>query len=420
MMKHAFRILFFLCLTYSLMGAAVSSVGGGGRRVTVKQTKSGNGSGIKIKAGGWGSSGGGSGIACFSDEATALKADNFIQQGLPLPTELKKQIIKLETLDYWDWKQTKPYELIEPKSKNYKEILQEMHAHAGMAAPILIFRLEQTSQLIEPADWNGQSALPRIYDAKPTTTLQSQCRQVQLAARYTKETYTGGNGPSLRQPVVKVDVDQDLFTMLTPIDQAILVTHERAYMLGQTTGHNDSDAIRPLVMRLFQKELNHRKLRYDLVNHFGDYALYFGEDFKVKGTPSSQESRFNSFYELLLKVRKSIGDCSKRKNLPAQIKTQEAFRELMACKDEAMNPMAVQSWSTDEMSFIFISYFAFDISSGMFNSEVLVAPLKNPEFEALARTRLIQSCHAIKYEFENDYFVGMKVKAVNYCNSLGL
>jgi hypothetical protein len=419
MMKSAFRILLFLCLTYSLTGAAVSAGGAGGRR-TMRLVKTTKGGDIKIKAGGWGSSGGGSGVACFNDESTALKADIFIQQGLPLPSELKKQITKLETLDYWDWKQTKPFELIEPKSKNYKEILNEMHAHAGMAIPILIFRLEQTSQLIEPADWNGMSALPRIYDAKPTKAIDAHCRQVQLAARYTKETYTSGTGPSLYKPIIKVDVDQDLFAMLTPLDQAILVTHERAYMLGQTTGHNDSDIIRPFVMRLFQKDFDHRKLRYDLVMQFGDYALYFGEDFKVKGAPGSQGSRFNSFYELLLKVRKNIGDCSKRKNLPAQIKTQEAFRELMACKDEAMNPIAVQAWSTDEMSFIFISYFVFDRSSGMFNSEVLVAPLKNPEFEALAKNRLNESCNAIKYEFENDYFVEMKAKAINYCNSLGL
>lgn len=374
------------------------------------------------KGGGWGSSGGGSGVACFTNPTTAEQAQVYIAQGLPLPLDLKKQIQQLETLDYWEWKQAKPFALFQPKSQDFQEIVQEMYKHASLAAPIFIYRLQQTSQVIELTNWSGKTSLPRIDDATPTHNLPESCKLIQLAARYTNETYVKGEGPSVRRPLVKVDFDQDLFAMLDPLNQAILVVHEQMYLLGQATGHDTSNEIRPLVLRLFQEKLDHQSLRWDLVWFFGDYILYFAEDFKVEAAPGTQESRFNSFYEMLRRTRAQTRSCVERKKLQlsSQLPAEKNINKF--CKDEAMDPRENQKWFTDEMAFLFVSYYYLDGTQKFFNAELLLAPLKDFQFLNHSQANLEATCKAMGMMAKNrgPILNELAVQGVRYCQSIQL
>jgi hypothetical protein len=429
-MNKIFGLLFLFCLSLPVGTLALTDMTPtkSDTDSKAKSSKSSKSSKAKVetkvdtksseKPGGWGSSGGGSGVACFANSTTANQAQEYITRGLPVPQDLKKQIIQLETLDYWEWAQTKPFGLFEYKSKDYQGIIKELQKHASIAAPIFIYRLQQTSQVISLADWNNKTSVPRIYDAQPASPLPENCRLIQLAARYTKEKYEGGNGPTLYRPIAKVDFDQDLFAKLDPLNQAILVLHEQMYLLGQTTGHDNSNKIRPLVMRLFQKELTDKKLRYDLVVTMGDYVLYFGEDFRPQGAIGTQESRFNSFYDMNRTLRRHIDECAKKKGLPAKLVAPADIRAFNLCKDEAMDPNDNQRWLTDEMAFLFMSYYYIDISMGAFNSEVVIAPIQDFQFESLTQKRLQQTCAYIITEREIFKQVKMTDKAIRYCQIL--
>lgn len=371
----------------------------------------------RAQAGGWGSSGGGSGVACFANKAQADQAKILVDSARPLSVQLKKQMTSVEALDYWEWAQNKPYSLYDFKSNTADGIIAEMHSHAQFFAPIFIYRLQQSAQIIRTTDWSSKKSVPRIYDAKPLHELPNNCTLVQLAARYTKESYKSGEGPTVLVPTVRIDLDQDLFNKMTPLNQAILIIHEQMYLLGQTTGADTSDPIRPLVMTLFAEELSDRKLRSDLVNTFGDYTLFFGEDYKVQGILGSQESRFNSFYEILRKVRSKIQLCHESKGLTLSIKTVQDRHQHQECLASSMNPHTLQEELNEEQSFVFLIYFIADIASHAFNSEVVIAPLQNEVFKEISRDRIQQFCSYLREEGDQFSIKKMIAKAKVYCAS---
>lgn len=371
--------------------------------------------GTQAHAGGWGSSGGGSGVACFANKTQADRAKIFVRNAKPLPAELKKQITTLETLDYWEWAQKKSFPLLDVKSKTAEGIISEMQSHTQFFASIFIYRLQQSAQIIHPADWSTKESIPRIYDAKPAHEIPDNCSQVQLAARYTKESYPLSNGPTQYSPTVAIDFDQDLYSMMTPLNQAILIIHEQMYLLGQTTGANTSDKIRPMVMLLFAAQQFDQKLRSDLVNTFGDYAMFFGEDFKAQGLPGSQESRFNSFYEILRDVRSTVRRCLESKALVPPFKTTQDRRDHKECLDTAMNPWVLQEKLNEEQSFIFLIYFVADVMQHAFNSEVVIAPIQNEVYKEISRHQIHQFCLYLKNEGNQFRIEKMVTQAQAYC-----
>lgn len=379
--------------------------------------------GLDKSQGGWGSSGGGSGVACFATANDAVQADAFIDNQKTIPQPLKSKIKTLVTLDYWEWDQFPNHpELISPKTKEYKKILQDIKSYMAFMTPLYIFRLQQVSQLIEPVNWISKESIPRIYDAQPKSKLPENCRLVQLVARYTKDKYTIGTGPAKNLPVVKIEADEDLFLRLDPLNQAVLVLHEQMYLLGQIIGHTTSDPIRNLIMEFFTSEISKkpfnspisRALRQRLVYYFGDYMMYFGLDKKVSPPPGSQDSRFASFYTMLDTIRSADHECSK--DLSNDLKSDAVRQARMRCKDFSMNPARNEIWMTDEMAFLFVSYFFLDVSANQINAEVLLAPVSTDELKAVSQKTIAISCQWI---YENESQLRFKIltqKAKAYCD----
>ncbi|MFZ3229830.1 MAG: hypothetical protein WA160_06470 [Pseudobdellovibrio sp.] len=378
--------------------------------------------GIEKANGGWGSSGGGGGVACFDSVARANQADEYIDANIAIPKNLKKHIATLVTLDYWEWQQKQSFKLIVPSSENYEKIISEVKSSMAFTAPLFIYRLLQVSQLIETSSWIGKESIQRIYDANPTENLTDNCRLVQLVARYTKDKYNKGDGPSSHLPIVKIEVDNDLFMQLDPLNKAILVLHEQMYLLGQILGYTTSDNIRPLVMNFFSENFLAKptdislsfEMRRRLVYYFGDYLMFFGDDQKVTGPIGSQESRFESFYSMLKTIREKIDACNY--NYQKNSKTKQDKKSLPLCKDISMNPSENEKWLSEEMSFLFISYYIMDITNRSINAELVMAPFASLDFIQNANAQVNYTCTWIYQYGPSLRFTEMAQKAKRYCD----
>jgi hypothetical protein len=351
-----------------------------------------------LAEGGWGSSGGGSGVACYKDNT-------------------KKEMISVVTLDYWDWQATKPFELFTPKSTEYQGILKEVDGRISMHAPLFIYRLRQASHIIEISDWSKKTNIPKINDANPVKKLPENCELVQIAARYHRDAeIITGNGPTSKVPEVRIDFNKELFDLMDPLNQAILVLHEQMYMMGKTIGHHTSDDIRPVVMRFFEKDLNNpakiRNYKFDLriylSSYFGDYILYFS-DIVLNASPLTQESRFNSFMEMIKTLRKRIHECSAKGTA------------IVECKDFVIADTAGNlKWLTDEMAFMFYTNYILDMANQIINSELIIAPLQEENFRKTAQERLTYTCQIMRQYRKKLPEPDLAEKAQNYCSSLGL
>ncbi len=369
-----------------------------------------------LAGGKWGSTGGGSGVACFSKEDYATQADSYINNGKSIPQNLRKEIKELSTLDYWEWEQTKPHQLFTPKATDYKGIMKEVDERVSQHAPIYIFRLRQAAHLVDMQDWSNKTDIPRVNDAKAIKEIPKNCRLVQLVVRHHRdEAIQPGYGPTGKIPEVKIEFDQDLFALLNPLNQAILLFHEQMYLLGHTIGHNNSDDIRFMVMRLFEKDLSRTakmegknfNLRIALNAVFGDYILYFS-DVKIEAKPFTQESRFNSFMEMIQRMRQDIIDCEK------------TGIDLRRCKDIAMNPEQIQKWFTDEMAFIFDTNYVLDDAIGFMNAEIILAPIKEKGFVDYANKTMREVCKALPKLKKKMPFPENTSRAIKYCSDLAL
>lgn len=346
------------------------------------------------KAGGWGSSGGGSGVACFATEEEAKEADAYIQEGKPLPKEVRQKIRRLITLEYFEWEEYKKtnavYGIHSFQSKEFNGILKEVDQRASMVSPLFVYRLKQAGDLIRFSSWQAQQSVPKVDDAKPRFPIPLNCRQIQIAIRYSNNNNTYGEGPVVKVPEVKVDFNQDLFSLMDPLNQAILVMHERVYLLGQAVGHPNSNIVRILTMKLFSDDLYKPKselgyqgphcedLRTILQMAFGDYVLFFGEELKVPARPDSQESRYNSFYQLIQMLRNHIGQCEASGRFSPLKESHKKHARQTTCKDQAMLMLVRHPQLNEEMSYVFLAHFWYDTMVRQINSEFILVPSKDP------------------------------------------
>lgn len=375
-----FLVLFLLFITVE---SAFADRGGSGR-------DSG-------RSGGWGSSGGGSGVACYKDAT-------------------KKERISLVTLEYWEWSEKKPFELFKPRSSDYKGILKEVDVRISSEAPLFIYRLRQAAQIIEISDWSKKNEIPKINDVKPAREIPDNCQLVQLAVRYHRDPEMKvGVGPMTKIPEVVIDFNSDLFGKLDPLNQAILLLHEQIYLLGKTIGHRTSDDIRFLVMRFFEKDLESRAkvnnlnfdLRFALSAYLGDYVLYFS-DVDLPASPLTQESRFSSFIKMLVKFRSDTGAC------------EDKGGDIQDCKDRSMRDIEGHlKWFTEEMTFIFYVHYVLDQMFGYVNAEIILAPLKDDYFVEYSQEYLKNICESTRTQqnkLPGKIFVE---KTLSYCSKLG-
>lgn len=321
-------------------------------------------------------------------------------------------------MDYWEWQQNKEFELFMPQAKDYQALVKEVDHRVSFVAPLYLFRLRQAAHLIEMSNWENKKEILKVNDVHLEKPLPETCKVVQLAVRSHRDSYENvlGQGPSAKVPEVKMEFDQDLFSRLDLMNQAILIYHERMYLMAQTIGHKDSDKIRPLVMRLFEKDLlkpassagRNFYLRPSLVYYFGDHILYF-ENLSLAAKNFTQESRFNSFIEMLKVIRSKIGECRKLQKMTPR-----------ECQDIAMDPDENKKWFTDEMAFVFYTYFVLDNTNNLLNSELLIAPIKDEEFVVESQRLLIANCKVFKQYREKLVLPDITEKALNYCSHLGL
>ncbi len=133
----------------------------------------------------------------------------------------------------------------------------------------------------------------------------------------------------------------------------------------------------------------------------------------------SQESRFESFSELLLKVREATTKCEEKAQLQTGRRFSQSEKDIlnMQCKDEAMNPLLNSNWQTNEMAYLFLAYFIIDRGYEAFNSETIIAPLQDPQFKQAAEENVRKTCVAVKkMNFHPDLFL-LKQKAEEYCRT---
>ena len=381
---------------------------------------------------GWGSSGGGGGVVCFLSQNEAIEADAYINAGQALPKVLLNKIESVVTLDYWDWQKTDGGTLLDFKSKDYKGIVTEVESHVSFSAPLFIYRLKQAGDIIRFNSWQNVQDIPRVMDATPKGELPANCRLVQLVRRLSNNNNLLGQGPVSKIPEVQVEFNSELFDLLNPLNQAILVMHERVYFLAQSNGIDSSDLIRPFVMMFFQQELmagkidkdrpyispnNRRDIRYSLVNLFGDYIIYFGDDIKVTGAIGTQESRFNSFYQLNRNLRGLVAKCSAPKSIMIVRTKEETIKIDMACKDEVMHA-SINAQYDIETAFVFLTYYVYDIALQQINSEPILVPLKEPVFLQLADKTLTSLCNQIRDDQHRFRMENMAHQAKAYCDQI--
>ena len=349
--------------------------------------------------GGWESSGGG-GVACFE---TPEQAKEYDRGGIT--DELRKKVRSLEMLESFELKDIATFAA---KGRTVKEILASVDSFLETYAPIFRERLRLVEDRIDYAVWEDNRHLPRVNDAKIMRAITDpRCRSIQLAVRYSRS--TPGKLPQLR-----VEVDRWLFeNKLDVINQAILILHERLYVMGKEMKHLSSNPLRALVGWLLCDEIHQLRRIYThdslmalnvqgrLGTLFGDYYFLFVADpaDKPRRIPSTrgQYSRFVSFGSLLKILRERKGKCLDANHYDAQ--TPKRKEELQfECSTVALNPSEMAKLITDEESFLFMARWYLDYIGAIQTSEHLVVWQRNsPEaMTRLQKSELNKACEALR------------------------
>lgn len=375
-----------------------------------------------LKKGGWGSSGGGSGVACFTSETAAKEADPYIDNAVPLTAELLKEIKTVEALDYWEWAQTRPFEILIEHGNTPDQILIRMQWVMQNVAPLFVFRLKQTNQLIDISKWQAKKSLPRIYDVKPAFELPANCRLVQLVSRYSSDKRKWMDGPSRNAPLIKTEYNADLFKKLSSLNQAILRVHEQLYLMGQASGRHSSDMLRPLVMQFFKSyhvdRAISRQLRTDIAKAIGDHPKFAADQYKVSGEIGTVESRFNSLNKILDIVTSRTESCLKKNNITFPAKeTPERVAIANACKAKAFDMNELQNEFDEEMSFVFVSHYLLDLSEKQIEAEIFLAPNDNPEVKHSVKVMMGIACQMMDHIWDRypKNLEPLITKAGDYC-----
>lgn len=364
---------------------------------------------------GWGSSGGGSGVACFVTEGQAKEASETLESGKPLTPTMLKNIKSLVTLDYWEWQKSGKYSLMAFKATEFKAMVQETEYTLTNLTPLFVYRMQQAGEIIDYPKWEADRNLSRVFDAKPRFEIPKTCVQVQLIERLSNNNNKFGQGPLEKFPEVLLKYNPDFFALLNPLNKAILVVHEKMYLIGQSAGINTSDRIRSMVMIIFSKMIREPKpelgmqgpleqdIRFYLFHLFGGYVTYFAEEQKVQGAFGTQASRFNTFYALEKSLSKQVGECL------AQSKPEKT------CKDGAIFATMQDPQLDDESAFVFVAHHIYDVSLRELNAEFLLTPLKDPSYVSRSSRTLLNVCALIGEADPTPLSAPVFKKAASYC-----
>jgi len=334
-------------------------------------------------AGGWSSSGGGSGVACFPNPVLAVQAAIYIKEGQTIPASLLSRA-KLSVLERWEMNQTAQDVASFGSGASREKIVQSTLAEMDTMFPLFTIKMREVGRLIGFSNWQsmaGDEEQALIEDATPIVPLPADCRRIQIVSRYSNGNHKVGEGPVVSAPELLVRYSKPYFDLLSAEDQAMLEIHEYFYVLGQAIGHPSSDIIRGFVRIVFQKQFADRcvslsssgepfqvdgtilDMKARLVEFFGDYIDYFSEDNKpVGGAPFTPQHHFLAFFELASLLHQKLNACLDGGGTPA------------SCKAKVMNPLGLSDMLTEEQAFLYVSDFGLEQGLGELNADYLMNP----------------------------------------------
>ena len=380
-------------------------------------------------AGGWGSSGGGYGVACWASPDEAKQADDAIANAKPFAAKTKSAIRSLVALETWE---------IEKKLRSWpnlsaREILAAVDARIADASPLFALRLEQLKPVIRRERWTANAdgkAWRATEDAHPKRPLPPECRLAQLVIRRTDHRDAYAAYPD-RLPRVRVDFDADLMALMSERDQALIETHERFYLLARSIGHATSDQVRESVVIVFAKEFWDRdltiaasyKFQGDIIDVLGDYVLFFaGEPSHAAAARYSPESRYDSFLSGLRKIRERVVSCQERGGLKSGERapdTPAALSIIERCKLAEYWVPKLTTYLTDEEMFLQFARGYLDHEGlGAYASEYLSVPPQNERARARSRAAVRSACgQALRSIFSARPRFGREssFRSANYC-----
>lgn len=201
--------------------------------------------------------GGGDGIACFLDPATAEAA--FETEGR-LKTHALSDIKSLSVAEYWEYQTTENVFSLPRPGESEDSFTQRILDHWRPYGSYFFSKLDLSRKILDQYGVIQFTTVPlrKIDDTGPSRKpLPSNCRRIQIAER----TQELGNFPN---PQVSLKIDANLWNLLLKLNgdsigtlnQALLKTHESIYLLGSALGQQKSEDTRKLVSFLFSETIS--------------------------------------------------------------------------------------------------------------------------------------------------------------------
>jgi hypothetical protein len=426
----------------------------------------------KSFAQGWTSSGGGSGVACFTNKEWALKADEYIAKNRPLDVKLLNKIEKVQALDLFEAAPATK-KLIEdqwgstnPKSENWEDLFHALVYRIKTLAPFFGISLETLEGKMLFANWKPMPTLKNLKDQyKPSDERNSKlgkvisqkyphCRLIQLALRNSKlpgkeqESFSSAYPLPERFFAFEIQYVKSLFDKMDSLNKALIYLHEQLYLMGAPLGHLSSDDARYWVREfallrienIYESEQNKflppsdsifdkhcveqdldfeklhcfkppRFLRGRMTDAFGDYALYFYQEIENKSGFDGENPFYKLFIESLLKTRKFLGDC---------IGESSASGIKKWCYDKFKETVITDEGTQGAENLLYLAWFIYGNQLELYNYEYLVVPNQNFEFALQWRTSLGYLCRQIKdtlaeFGSSQDPLAIKLRKAYSYC-----
>lgn len=376
--------------------------------------------------GGWEGSGG-DGVACWNSQEEAQRAEAEIGVYGILSEKSKAAIASLVTLEYWEFKD-KVY--FPEMATSREQVLQKVQSFLEEYAPIFASQLKIVSDRISIDTWQKMDGVRQISDSTPARSIKKEnglCRLVQLAGRFSKSRGIG------KFPEVFVELDQVLFVKLNPLNQAMLILHERLYLLGRMINHYNSDDVRKVVARLTSSDLEMKLLmgmkpvelsvlvQGFLVNFFGDYIQFFSEEIpQISIDRPNQYTRFRSFLAVNNRHRALLDACFSEQKVDAAPKDEKERLE-EDCRFKVFSGRSLLDSFSSEEAFVFLARYHLQYSLYALNSEhLMVFDAENPlAVSAEQKARLREACSILESTRPELSELNIPVpKALDYCRSL--
>lgn len=413
-------------------------------------------------AGGWTSSGGGSGVVCFKETADKILADRYIDSSTTLPASIVEKIERVEVLDYFEAADFVKEEIEQnfKNEQNWKMLHEQQLQRIQMLTPVFAELLEIVGKKFTDLTWMIQPSLDLLLDQGDQPKIPANCRLIQIALRRSKNepsTTQGYFGIPARTFEFDFQYNPFWFERLSAINKSMLLLHEELYLLGQSIGgHPKSDDIRywvrefslltqgkvtentekhflPFETKKFESIFSRigrsenlkegvnlpkapNSLRFRLVRSFGDYPLYFFESQETNNFTSPANLRFQDYNRFLLALRDFGRQCQNDASMARP------------CRDLLLEPSRLSQKITDLQAFAYISSRMLDKVDGVFNSDYLFIRGSNLKSLEMSDRATEEACLILRLKIKNGldesilarkgYSMGLYEKALNYCTSI--